>query len=456
MRRRFGWTDNNDAFILGDKEISAKAVRYSPPSEITERLCEYLKPTGSLDVWKEVVSVYDMPKFEPHAFGFFTAFGAPIIKHLGYNGAMINLINSSSGTGKSTVLKMCNSVYGHPDKLLAQETDTFAHKMNRLGIMNNLPYTIDEITNMPPDRVSTLLYGVSQGIGPGRMQSQNNMERRNDTSWALIALASSNASMAEKLSMMKSFADGEIMRLLEYRIEQTNNLTKAEANKIFEGKLYNNHGVAGEIYIQYLTQNLPKIIDIAKRCQERLDRDAELDAKERFWSAVIACNITGAYIAKALNLIDLDVDRIYRWAMSDLVPTLRDQISEPDIDFIGVLGAYQNANWNKFLIIDGEADQRTALPPSPIQEPRNEMLGRWEPDTGLVYIFTRSLRTFCAEQQIIFKDFINSLTAQGIAKGSSKKRLGKGTVLDSAPVHTHVFSDTFIPSEVKEDISVDD
>ena len=141
MRRQFGWTDNNDAFILGDKEISAKAVRYSPPSEITERLCEYLKPTGSLDVWKEVVSVYDMPKFEPHAFGFFTAFGAPIIKHLGYNGAMINLINSSSGTGKSTVLKMCNSVYGHPDKLLAQETDTFAHKMNRLGIMNNLPYT---------------------------------------------------------------------------------------------------------------------------------------------------------------------------------------------------------------------------------------------------------------------------------------------------------------------------
>ena len=456
MRRQFGWTDDNGAFVLGDKEISAKAVRYSPPSEVTERLCEYLKPVGSLDVWKEVVSVYDMPKFEPHAFGFFTAFGAPIIKHLGYNGAMINLINSSSGTGKSTVLKMCNSVYGHPDKLLAQETDTFAHKMNRLGIMNNLPYTIDEITNMPPEKVSTLLYGVSQGIGPGRMQSQNNIERRNDTSWALIALASSNASMAEKLSLMKQFADGEIMRLLEDRIEQTNNLSKPQANKLFEGKLLSNYGVAGESYIQYLTQNLPKVIDIAKRCQERLDREVGLDAKERFWSAVIACNITGAYVAKALNLIDLDVDRVYRWAMSDLVPTLRDQITEPEIDFIGVLGAYQNANWNKFLIIDGEADKRTAIQPSPIQEPRNEMIGRWEPDTGVVYIFTRSLRTFCAEQQIIFKDFIKSLTAQGIAKGSIKKRLGKGTALDSAPVDTHMFNDTFIPSDVKEELSVDD
>ena len=456
MRRQFGWTENNAAFILGDKEISAKSVRYSPPSEITERLCEYLKPVGSLEAWKEVVSVYDMPNFEPLAFGFFTAFGAPIIKHLGYNGAMINLINSSSGTGKSTVLKVCNSVYGHPDKLLAQETDTFAHKMNRLGIMNNLPYTIDEITNMPPEKVSTLLYGVSQGAGPGRMQSQNNMERRNDTSWALIALASSNASMAEKLSLMKSFADGEIMRLLEYRIEQTKNLTKSQAHKIFEGKLLNNYGVAGEPYIQYLTQNLPKIMDVARRCQERLDREAGLDARERFWSAVIACNITGAYIAKALNLIDLDVDKVYRWAMSELVPILRDQISEPEINFIGVLGAYQNANWNKFLIIDGSADKRTAMPPSPIQEPRNEMIGRWEPDTGLVFIYSRSLRAFCAEQQIIFKDFIKYLTAQGIAKGTNKKRLGKGTALDSAPVDTHVFNDTFLPKDFKEEVLVDD
>jgi energy-coupling factor transporter ATP-binding protein EcfA2 len=456
MRRQFGWTDDNAAFVLGDKEISAKAVRYSPPSEITERLCEYLKPTGSLDVWKEVVSVYDMPNFEPHAFGFFTAFGAPLIKHLGYNGAMINLINSSSGTGKSTILKMCNSVYGHPSKLLAQETDTFAHKMNRLGIMNNLPYTIDEITNMPPERLSTLIYGVSQGEGPGRMQSQNNIERRNDTSWALIALASSNSSIAEKLGLIKSFADGEIMRLLEYRIDQTDNLTKSQANKLFEGKLLSNYGVAGEPYIQYITQNLPKVIDVAQRFQERLDRDAGLDARERFWSAVISCNITGAYIAKALNLIDLDIDRVYRWATSELVPILRDQISEPEIDFIGVLGAYQNANWSKFLIIDGAVDKRSSMPPSPIQEPRNEIVGRWEPDTGLVYIFTKSLRTFCAEQQIIFKDFIRTLTEQGIAKGTNKKRLGKGTALDSAPVGTHVFSDTFIPKDVKEEVSVDD
>jgi uncharacterized protein (DUF927 family) len=171
MRTQFGWVDNDSKFILGDKEINCSAVRYSPPSPKTESICKWLVAKGDIEEWKNVIQVYNKPNFEPHAFGFFTAFGAPLIKHLGFNGALINLINSSSGTGKSTVLKMCNSVYGHPDKLLAQETDTFAHKMYRLGVMNNLPYTVDEITNMHPESVSTLLYNVSQGSGPGRMQS---------------------------------------------------------------------------------------------------------------------------------------------------------------------------------------------------------------------------------------------------------------------------------------------
>ena len=146
-------------------------------------------------------------------------------------------------------MKVCNSVYGHPDKLLAQETDTFAHKMYRLGVMNNLPYTVDEITNMHPESVSTLLYNVSQGSGPGRMQASSNTERKNDTNWSLIALASSNASMAEKLSLIKQFADGEMMRLLEYRIDRTNNITKTDAYNLFEGTLLHNYGVAGPHYI---------------------------------------------------------------------------------------------------------------------------------------------------------------------------------------------------------------
>jgi len=439
MRTQFGWVDNDSKFILGDKEINCSAVRYSPPSPKTESICKWLLSKGDMEEWKNVIRVYNKPNFEPHAFGFFTAFGAPLIKHLGFNGALINLINSSSGTGKSTVLKMCNSVYGHPDKLLAQETDTFAHKMHRLGVMNNLPYTVDEITNMHPESVSTLLYNVSQGSGPGRMQSQNNMERKNDTNWSLIALASSNASMAEKLSLIKQFADGEIMRLLEYRVDRTDNISKSDAYKLFEGSLLNNYGLAGPIYIEYLVKNLTKAVDLARGIQEHLDAKANLNSRERFWSAVISCNIAGAQIANYLQLIDLDIPRVLNWASNELVDTLREQIIEPEIDFVGVLGGFLNVNRGHILVVNGAQDARNSITPLPVVEPRYELTTRLEPDTETLYIFSKAIRNYCAREQIIFKDLVRDLKDRGVHKGTVRKRLAKGTSINSPPVEAHIF-----------------
>ena len=439
MRTQFGWVDEDTKFILGDKEINCSNVRYSPPSPKTESICKWLVSKGDIEEWKRVIQVYNKPDFEPHAFGFFTAFGAPLIKHLGFNGALINLINSSSGTGKSTVLKMCNSVYGHPDKLLAQETDTFAHKMHRLGVMNNLPYTVDEITNMHPDSVSTLLYNVSQGSGPGRMQSQSNMERKNDTNWSLIALASSNASMAEKLSLIKQFADGEIMRLLEYRVDRTDNISKSDAYKLFEGTLLSNYGLAGPIYIEYLVRNLPKAINLAQGIQEHLDTKANLNSRERFWSAVISCNIAGAQIANHLRLINLDIPRVLNWASNELVDTLRQQIIEPEIDFVGVLGGFLNANRGHILVVNGTQDARNSITPLPVIEPRYELTTRLEPDTETLFVFSKAIRNYCAREQIIFKDLVRDLKEKGIHQGTVRKRLAKGTSIDSPPVETHIF-----------------
>ena len=218
MRTQFGWADKDTKFIVGEQEISAEKVSYSPPSTATGSLAEWLKPTGDYDAWKKTIKTYDQPGFEPHAFGFFTAFGAPLLKHLNLKGAIINLINNTSGTGKSTVLKMCNSVWGHPEELMLQWKDTMNSMIHRLGVMNNLPVTIDEITKLSGDHFSDLAYSISQGRGKNRMKQHENAERINSTKWGTMALTSSNASFYDKLSSLKATPDGEFMRLLEYRI----------------------------------------------------------------------------------------------------------------------------------------------------------------------------------------------------------------------------------------------
>ena len=438
MRTQFGWTEENDKFILGEQEISATGTGYSPPSTSTGSLAEWLKPTGDFEVWKKTAKTYDRPGFEPHAFGFFTAFGAPLIKHLNLKGAIINLINNESGTGKSTILKMCNSVWGHPEEIMMQWKDTQNTIIHRLGILNNLPATIDEVTKLTPEDFSDLVYSISQGRGKNRMKQHENAERVNFTKWALIALCSSNASFYDKLSSLKSTPDGEFMRLIEYRIDRTDNLNKQEADEIFD-KLYSNYGHAGETYAKYLVSDLESAVDLVKQIQQRIDADVGFTSRERFWSGVVACNIAGALIAKDLGIIDFNIKRVYDWILAEL-KVMRTEVKAPAQSQASVIGEFMNEHRAATLVINGTADSRSGMEQLPIVEPKfNDLYIRIEPDTKRLFINAKQLRAYCTKQQITLKETLKKLALEEVYLGNVKKRITKGTKIVSPPVDVHVF-----------------
>jgi hypothetical protein len=439
MRTQFGWADKDSKFIIGEQEVSASKVAYSPPSTATGSLSEWLKPVGDYEVWKKTAQIYNQPGFEPHAFGFFTAFGAPLLKHLNLKGAIINLINNTSGTGKSTVLKMCNSVWGHPEELMLQWKDTMNSMIHRLGVMNNLPVTIDEITKLSGDNFSDLAYSISQGRGKNRMKQHENAERANVTKWSTMALCSSNASFYDKLSSLKATPDGEFMRLLEYRIDLTGNLTKEEADAIFN-RLYDNYGHAGVEYAQYLVGNLEEALDSVMQIQQKLDKAIGLTSRERFWSAIIACNITGALIAKQQGIIDFDIKRVFDWIIKE-VKVMRTEIKAPaTISTASVINEFMNEHRGAVLVINGEADGRTGMEQLPMVEPKfNNLYIRMEPDTKKMFINAKQLRAYCSEQQITLKETLKTLEIDKAYLGLVKKRLAKGTKISSGPVDVYVF-----------------
>jgi hypothetical protein len=440
MRTQFGWADKDSKFIIGEQEVSADKVAYSPPSSATGSLSEWLKPTGDYEEWKKSVRIYNEPGFEPHAFGFFTAFGAPLLKHLNLKGAIINLINNTSGTGKSTILKMCNSVWGHPEELMLQWKDTMNSMIHRLGVMNNLPVTIDEITKLSGDHFSDLAYSISQGRGKNRMKQHENAERSNTTKWGTMALCSSNASFYDKLSSLKATPDGEFMRLLEYRIDLTGTLTKEEADVIFN-RLYDNYGHAGVQYAQYLVGNLETALDAVMQIQQKLDKAIGLTSRERFWSAIIACNIAGALIAKDLGIIDFDIKRVFDWIVKE-VKVMRNEIKAPaTISTASVINEFMNEHRGAVLVINGEADGRTGMEQLPMVEPKfNDLYIRMEPDTKKMFINAKQLRAYCSEQQITLKDTLKTLEIDKAYLGLVKKRLAKGTKISSGPVDVYVFN----------------
>lgn len=438
MRQQFGWADRDSKFIIGDREITPDGIFHSPPSTTTHNLAQHMQPTGTLDLWKEVFALYGRAGLEPHAFATLTAFGSPLLKFLGQNGAIINVIHPSSGTGKTTILHMCNSVYGDPGRLCAMWDDTLAAKLLRLGVMNNLPFTVDEMTNTTPADFSTLAYSMSQGRGRDRVKASSNELRLNLTSWQSISLCSSNASFYEKMASLKNSPDGEMMRLIEYKIDYSPVIDVAEAKQMFDHQLKENFGHAGDLYAKWLVDNLEEAKNTVLGIQAKIDKELKLTQRERFWSAVVAANITGGLIAKNIGLIDWDMKAIYKWA-TQMILGLRTEVKPPASDVMVVIGDYINRHMQNILVVNDEVDRRTSMVMLPTLEPRGELLIRYEPDTKKMFLAAKPFKNDCVKYQVNYKDTLAQLEKKGIFLGTMNKRLSKGMKVVSPGVHSLIF-----------------
>ena len=437
MRMQYGWADKNSKFVIGDQEITAEGIKYSPPSSMTSALSEYMQPMGTLDEWKKIANVYNRPGMEPHAFGFFTAFGSPLLTHLNLKGAVINLINNVSGTGKTTVAKVMHSVYGHPEEQMLIAKDTINVKLHRMGVMGNLPISCDEITNVEAEHFSDFVYAVSQGRARNRMKSQSNEERLNTSKWSLLCVCTSNASFYDKLASLKSTPDGELMRLIEFQIPVNSVMNKVEADEIFS-QLDNNYGHAGRVYLQWLVSNLEEAIDMVKQVQIVIDKKVKFSGRERFWSGVAACNIAGAMIANKLGLIDIDIKRVFEWMVVEF-SKMRHEIKAPPTNQASTIGEFLNEFRGSILVINDAADKRSGMAQLPIVEPKFDLLARIEPDTKKLFISAKHLRQFCTKNQITLKDVLNTLAAEGIYEKTVKKRMAKGTKIEGLPTDALMF-----------------
>lgn len=438
MRNQFGWVDNDSKFIVGDREIGVDGTYHSPPSSVTKALSEHMVPAGTLEKWKEVFDLYGRPGLEGHAFAAATAFGAPLLRFSGQRGAILNVMHARSGTGKTTILHMCNSVWGSPDKLCAKKDDTFNSKVFKLGVFNNLPITFDEMSNTEPKQLSEISYLISQGTGKDRMKASSNELRTNHTSWQTIALCSSNHSFYEKLESLKNTPEGEMMRIIEYTIDYSDAIDTDLGKEMFDHQLLANYGHAGEIYARYLVTNYEEVKNLYNTIQQRIDARLKLTQRERFWSATVAANITGIYIAVHLKLCDWDIAAIFKWACKMLL-SLRNTLTPPPEGEQQILGEFLLGRLDNILIVNDGVDRRTKMQELPIREPKYELMIRYEPDTSRIFITCSSFRQFCSARGIGYRAVIKNMKDKGLYIDTENKRMTKGMSVNTTGVYALIF-----------------
>ena len=448
-RSQMGWTSEN-TFVVGELEYTGDATKLAPPASGTRDLAPLLHSRGTLDAWRDVINFYDRPGMEGHAFALFVGWGSPLLQLLNnpqVRGAVLNLVSNESGTGKTTVQMAINSLFGHPSELLMGQRDTTASKFHRLGMLNSICMTIDEMTNETPEGISTIVYGATTGRGAHRMDSQTNKLRTNNTTWCSITVTSSNAVMADALSTYRSAVDGELKRVIDLAISIPPDVPKAESDEVF-APLADNYGLAGPIFRQYVMNNRAWVEQMLQKMQTKVDTDMALVRSDRFYSAVLAVAFTAALVGRRIGLHSIDLERVYKHALaavSGVKAANSMNVGGAEVLAQETLAKFINENVNNTLIINGAKGSEIT---APVQMPRGELRMRYEPDTGELVIVAQDLRKYFVERRVDFRSSLQALKAAGVLKPPAKgsewtvvRRPAAGAIgnLPGSPTRCYVF-----------------
>ena len=312
------------------------------------------------------------------------------------------------------------------------------------------------MTNAKADELSDMIYQLSGGRQKNRMAGGGNTERARGEPWSLLTVTTGNTSIIEKVSLAKAMPKAEAQRMLETKAKKL--FDESKTKHLTDDHAYaaeNLYGHAGTIYIQYVINNIEEVRTLLTRVQQAIDKEAGLKAENRFWSAGVACTITGAMIARRLGLIMYDTKNLMKYALGLLKENLRN-VSEMGSSVQETLNNYLHENWGSVLKIRSTDDLRGGQDNGldelviPEVDPRVRLVGRYETDVKKLYLTPKPLKAWCGKQDLNYSSFKEELIKHMGAKDMTM-RLTRGTSTQLPPTRVICVDCSNSPIDVTED-----
>jgi hypothetical protein len=265
---------------------------------------------------------------------------------------------------------------------------------------------------------------------------------------SLIAILTTNESVYNKFELHKGSPDGEVARVIEFLMEQPNDLKGADGAKlgvhIFDA-FKHNYGHAGPKFIVAVLE--AGDIHIKKRIDFWIDRyltDTGGDSAYRFHQNFVAAVFTAGEIAIDAGIVNYDLERIYAKVISELNNIKMNVVKVNNTDFTAILADFMYENMgNTLRIKDGKV----------IDEPRGKLVARVATDEP-TRVSKDALKEYLGKKKITPREFEKALIESGeMLSKSARKHLETGwkatTTIDGARVY--LFKSSFLDVESNSD-----
>lgn len=310
----WGWVGGG--FHYAGKIYGATDTHHS--IRIDSVMADHYAPCGDPAVWTECAN-YILAQNRPAAWCVLaSAFGAPLMGFTGAAGALLSIVSAESGSGKSTVLKAAQAVWGDPNGGVSNLDDTINSIEHRLGTLNNLPSYWDEVRSSGKDSTANfvrLLFRLAQGKEKQRLTA--NIKQRATGKWATLLTLATNEPVFDHIAQAVGNSDAGIARVFEVRANTISDKGMDEATaRHFYDRLKDNYGSAGEAYAKFLGENKDLVKDKVKQIDVSLSKKLESRGEERYWIATMTVLLAGASFAKALGLANFDLKALQKYLLA--------------------------------------------------------------------------------------------------------------------------------------------
>jgi hypothetical protein len=422
MRQQMGYTEDKKAFIVGDKELTHDGqVLNSPTNPLIRDMVKKLHTLGSYDLWKEAANKLNTPSLELQAFTMLTGLGSILMHRTSTPGVTIALTGADSGSAKTGALRAALSMWGEPEKLglHTEKGGTTNGMVERYLTLHNIVFGLDEVGNIEGKALSGLVHKIATGSGKIRMQASVNAEREQKASASLIAILTSNHSLYDKIHQYKKNANGEIARFIEFTVRKPKLFyDNPEAGFEIFDTFNKNYGWAGIDFVKNLYKTSEEVVDRKfAEWSSKFKEDFGHDTTYRYYENLITATFTAAELAIEFGIVSLDLERIYKKTIGDMISIRDNGQRVNDIDYESILGEYINAHQTGILAID---DNRVAM------DPRTDLIIRAEIDQAKMYIEKRHFRDYLTKNGVSIGEFVFQMKEKGYKIHDRKKRMGVG------------------------------
>jgi hypothetical protein len=248
----------------------------------------------------------------------------------------------------------------------------------------------------------------------------------------------------------KKSPTGEIARLINLTVPKPKLLADdpSQGRAIFDE--FNRHyGWAGPEFIKAVyTYTEVELRAIIERWIQRFKKDFGDFSEYRFYENLVGVAMGSGEIANDANITELDLERIYRIIVRQMISIKDDVVKVNDVDYEALLGDYVNSKTMNTLIIN---DGRVTM------EPRGPLLVRAEVDTGKLFVSTPDFRKYLTESNISTNEFLFQMQSMKVGIENKKVRIGAGwkdgLKLQSYcfVIDTHGFQNDFLKGIVPDD-----